>query len=186
MLMTDVPVTDTELLDGTRCVVRGLTPEDHPAMEQLFDSASDDNIYRRFFGISRHLAHSFVDGVCVVGDTHVALVAEIAGELVGMIDAEQTSAHAAEVSLFVADHFHHRGIGTALLHVAADGLRRRGFTTLTADVLTLNAAMLHVFQHSGLVVSMHRDESVVAVTMSLRTAGNADADPASQPPKETA
>lgn len=155
------------LLDGTSAVVRRLEPGDQGALDLMFDAASDENIYRRFFAMSRRLAHSFVDGVCHEDDTHVAWVAEVGGEVVAVLDAELSSPDTVDVSVFVADGFHRHGLGTLMLTRAARELRAKGITTMTADVLTTNTPMLHVFSHSGLPMSTHREDSAVSVRLDL-------------------
>ena len=132
---------DVLLADGSIAVIRPLHPGDGPGLHDLHEQVSDDAIRMRFFSVSRHAAHVYVDHVLSDPET-LALVAERHGRLIGLATAEPMSATRYEVAFLVSDDARGHGVGTLLLeHLAALALGR-GITTLEADVLTENHAML--------------------------------------------
>ena len=64
------------------------------------------------------------------------------------------STHTAEVAFAVRDEHQDKGIGTELLRYLTYLAQRQGLHGFTADVLTENKPMLHVFQEMGF--DMHR------------------------------
>jgi acyl-CoA synthetase (NDP forming)/GNAT superfamily N-acetyltransferase len=163
-----VAPADVLLADGSIAVVRPLSAEDGPALHDLHEHVSDDAIRLRFFSVSRHAAHTYVDHVLENPDS-LALVAEQHGRLIGLATAEPMSSTRAEVAFLVGDQARGRGVGTLLLeHLAALALRR-GFTELEADVLTENHAMLSVFSDAGYTSSRKYDVGTVVLTVGTTT-----------------
>jgi acyl-CoA synthetase (NDP forming)/GNAT superfamily N-acetyltransferase len=159
---------DVLLADGSIAVVRPLSADDGPALHDLHEHVSDDAIRLRFFSVSRHAAHSYVDHVLEAPDT-LALVAEQHGRLIGLATAEPMSSGRAEVAFLVGDHARGRGVGTLLLEHLASLALRRGFTELEADVLTENHAMLSVFSDAGYTSSRTYEFGTVVLTVGTTT-----------------
>jgi GNAT superfamily N-acetyltransferase len=157
---------DIVLMNGRVAHLRPARPTDRLLLEALHDRASQDNIYRRFFGTSRASSHQFVARLCAPESRVHALVATLDGSLVGLASAESIAADEAEVSLFVDDRLHHVGLGSVLLERLADWQRRNGVRTMVAEVLVSNGPMLRVFGHSGHVTSSEADASVVTLRLS--------------------
>jgi GNAT superfamily N-acetyltransferase len=65
------------------------------------------------------------------------------------------------------DTLHHRGVGRLLLGRLVDIARENGFTTLTAEVLTGNRAMLRLMRAMGLPQRTVRDVEVTTVVTDL-------------------
>jgi len=65
----------------------------------------------------------------------------------------------ADAAVTVADEYHRRGIGRALLRLMARSAIERGVRRFRADVLSENEAMLHVFQQVG--AELHHKEGAV-------------------------
>ena len=84
--------------------------------------------------------------------------------------------HTAEVAFAVADHMHHRGIATLLLEHLVSLARSRQITTFTAETLTENQAMLHVFADAGLPVRRRYREGVIELTFPLPGQDSPDSD----------
>jgi GNAT superfamily N-acetyltransferase len=157
---------DIVLMNGRIAHVRPARPTDRLLLEALHDRASQDNIYRRFFGVSRAPSRQFVARLCAPESRVHALVATLDGSLVGLATAESITADEAEVSLFVDDRLHHLGLASALLELLAEWQRRNGVRTMVAEVLASNGPMLRVFGHSGHVTSSEADLSVVTLRLS--------------------
>ena len=73
----------------------------------------------------------------------------------------------AEVAFVVVDQYQGQGIGAALMHHLAEIARGAGLKELIAQVLPDNAAMLKVFEKSGLPFDARREPGVVHVTLRL-------------------
>jgi len=78
------------------------------------------------------------------------------------IDAET---HTAEVALVVRDDEQDRGIGTELLNYLTVLAKREGLLGFTAEVLTENEAMMHLFERSGFTIDKRRDAGVYELRM---------------------
>ena len=167
-IAADAPPADVLLADGSIAVVRPLLPEDAAALHELHDQVSDDAVRLRFFTTSRHAAHAYVDHVVESPDT-MALVLEQHGRLTGFTTAEPLTPSRAEVSFLVADRARGLGVGTLLLeHLAALALSR-GFTSLEADVLIENHAMLSVFSDAGYPYERSLDYGTVVLELGTAT-----------------
>jgi L-amino acid N-acyltransferase YncA len=154
---------DIVLMNGRIAHVRAARPSDLGLIMALHDRASQDNIYRRFFGVSRESSHQFAQIVCAPHSRVHALVATLDGRVVGLATAEPIAPQEAEVSLFIDDRLHHLGVGSLLLDQLARWQRAHGIHTMVADVLASNGSMLRVFHHSGLTVRTHSDSTVVTL-----------------------
>jgi RimJ/RimL family protein N-acetyltransferase len=71
----------------------------------------------------------------------------------------------AEVAFAVIDEYQGRGVGAALMRHLVAIAREAGIHELVAEVFAGNAAMLKVFERSGLKMSARREDSVVHVTL---------------------
>jgi acyl-CoA synthetase (NDP forming)/GNAT superfamily N-acetyltransferase len=142
------------LSDGDTVLIRPATSADMDAVRQMHRDMSPDNIYFRFFSLSPVGAESEARRVCrQPGSDHVALLAWLSGELVGVASYEVAGPKkkdTAEIAFAVADHAHRRGVATLLLEHLVSAARDRGVLVLTAEVLAGNAAMLKVFAGAGL------------------------------------
>ncbi|SDK19010.1 bifunctional GNAT family N-acetyltransferase/acetate--CoA ligase family protein [Streptomyces indicus] len=129
-------------------------------------------------------------GECANGRLHGsrngyrALIAEHAGEVIGIAEYERSANRTelkdpaspqedtpdrttAEIALAVADHWHHRGVGTLLLEHLVSAARAAGITEFTADALAENHEVLRVFADLGLRTARHFDGPEVRCTIPL-------------------
>jgi len=158
------------LRDGARIEIRAQRPQDREGIRAALARMSQQSIYHRFFTVKRAFseqeARYFLDIDFV---KHVALVA-IADEngrptIVGGCRYIVMQPGVAEVSFTVIDAYQGKGVGSALMRHIAALARKAGLKELVADVLTDNAAMLRVFQRSGLLVSTKLVGTTVDVTL---------------------
>ncbi len=159
------------LLDGSTVEIRALRPEDKEEILAIYEHASPDLLYHRFFAVKHAFSekeqHYYLDDVDFV--SHIVLIAveKVNGHptIVGGCRSVVTEPGKAEVAFTVADAFQGHGLGMALMHhIAAIG-REAGLTEFTAEVLCDNAPMLGVFEHSGLDVKMRREGATVHVSL---------------------
>jgi RimJ/RimL family protein N-acetyltransferase len=150
-------------------VVRPITPADGPGLAAFHDALSDRSVYLRFFHPHPHLTpHEVTHFTTVDYRDRLALVAELEGAIVAVGRYDRApGTDEAEVAFVVADGLQRRGIATALLAALARAGRRLGIGELTAEVLTENAPMLHVFRAAGFPMTTHVSFGTVHVSMDI-------------------
>ncbi len=166
------------LADGTTITIRPARPGDYESVKQLHEAMSPDNLYLRFFSVSRAAGKNEARRVCREdAPGHGALLGWLGDELVGVASYESTGGPGyAEVAFAVADAMHGRGVATLLLEHLVSLARDRGVQVLTAQTLAENTAMLRVFADAGLGVQRTLEDGVVELTMPIpRTAALGEA-----------
>ena len=145
------PGTYALLTDGTTIEIRPAQPDDFEAVRDMHAQMSPENLYMRFFGVSRVAAEQEARRVCrEPAPDRAALLAVLDGRVIGCVSYQVTNGESAEVGMAVADDMHSRGIGTLLLEHMISLARRRGVRIFVAETLSENAPMLNVFAHAGL------------------------------------
>ena len=158
------------LTDGTTIEIRPARPEDFDAVRDMHAKMSPDNLYLRFFSMSRVAAEQEARRVCrEPTPDHAALLAVLDGEVAGCGSYERigTGSGSAEVAMAVADGMHKRGVGTLLLEHLISLAGGRGFRAFTAETLSENALMLKVFADAGLPVQRALSDGVYDFTFPL-------------------
>ena len=108
---------DVVLRDGSTVFVRPVRPDDGEALHHLIQGLSERSAYFRFFTIPRSPDREVHRLVACDGDESAAMVAELAGRIVGVasyVRQPGRPAHA-EVAFAVSDVAQGHGIGTQLL-----------------------------------------------------------------------
>jgi acyl-CoA synthetase (NDP forming)/GNAT superfamily N-acetyltransferase len=148
-------------------IIRPTGPEDYEPVRRLHEAMSPDNLYFRFFTMSRVSAEQEARRVCLEGRPGtVALVGLLGDELVGVASYELASDGVdAEVALAVADGMHRRGVATLLLEHLVSLARAHGVKAFTAEVLADNYAVLHVLTDSGLAIRRRLNNGVVELSI---------------------
>jgi acyl-CoA synthetase (NDP forming)/L-amino acid N-acyltransferase YncA len=167
---------DTLTADGAIVRIRPAGPDDASDLTALYQRASDESLYRRFFSMGR--SQIFAE---VARDVRPAepglrtLVAVEHGRLIGVGSyARLDDPGQAEFAIFVDDAAHDRGIGTLLLEHLTVHARRDGVRELVGDVLPTNAPMMRVATDIGRPMRTHFDAGVVQVRLDT-TADPSDA-----------
>lgn len=171
MLARDYSATEL-LRDGRTAEIRALRPEDRAGMLAAIGRTSKQSLYRRFFAVKREFTDQEVDFfVNVDFVNHVALVAVLTEDerqmIVGGARYIAVGTGEAEVAFVVDDAHQGRGIGAALMRHLTAIARQAGIKELIAEVLPENAAMLRVFETSGLRTTTRREADVIHVTLQL-------------------
>ena len=93
------------LTDGSTVEIRSAQPEDAEAVRAMHAAMSPDNLYLRFFSLSPYSGEREAERVCLPpGADHGALLAWLAGRLVGVASYEPVgAAGSAEVAFAVPD-----------------------------------------------------------------------------------
>lgn len=137
--------------------IRELTPDDAPAIEQLFHRMSDRSRYLRFASATPRLTHRLRRHLIGMdGRRHVALGAFTRGPfahrtLAGMANFIRTDDDVpqAEFAIAVADDVQRQGLGRLLLRALLDDAAHRGLHRLTFTALPENAGLLSLAASLG-------------------------------------
>jgi RimJ/RimL family protein N-acetyltransferase len=160
------------LRNGRRLEIRALRPDDRNRLVEAVDHASQQSLYRRFFGVKRYFTEkeiSFFVNVDFINHVALVAIAEEDGQptIVGGGRYVVTAPGTAEVAFMVLDRYQGQGIGAVLMRHLSLIAREAGLRELTAEVLPSNKAMLKVFQKSGLSLSTKREAESTHVTLQL-------------------
>lgn len=142
-------------------MIRHVRPGDGPAIADFYARLSPDSRRSRFFGSGRGLdalqAERFARARQRGGDGFLAIGAD--GEVIGHLCLEpirdQPAARVEEVAVAVTERWRGRGLGRDLLNAAIGSARRRGVGSLEATMLTSNAPIHALLEHTGLRWSGH-------------------------------
>ncbi len=158
------------LTDGTTIEIRPARPDDFDAVRDMHAKMSPENLYLRFFSMSRVAAEREAQRICgEPAPGRAALLAVLGRRLIGCGSYEVTddASGSAEVALTVADDMHNRGVGTLLLEHLISLARSRGVRTFVAETLTENALMLQVFANAGLRAHRTLEDGVYNLSFPL-------------------
>ncbi len=173
------------LRNGTPAVVRAIRPDDRERLQTAFRALDPETVYMRYFSYKPELSQADLDRLCN-SDFHervVLVVTQDAGSAEIIVASAGYVRHpvpggapAAEVAFTVEEDMQGQGISSKLLEVLAAMARADGIERFDAEVLSRNAAMLHVFEHSGLAMQVQPEaDGVVRLSLSLAVAQQPDA-----------
>jgi GNAT superfamily N-acetyltransferase len=137
-------------------MIRHVRPSDGPAIAAFYAGLSPESRRSRFFGachgIGELQAERFARARQRGGDGFLALGAD--SEVIGHLCLEPTGdrggGRVEEVAVAVAESWRGRSLGRDLLNVAIRSARRRGVLALEATMLTGNAPIHALLEHTGL------------------------------------
>ncbi len=159
---------DAVLSDGSVVHLRPIAATDEDRLRAFHASLSPETIYYRFFAPYPELTSKDVRRFTHVDyDDRVAIVATVAGEIVGIGRYDRFSATDAEVAFTVRDDYQGRGLGSVLLEHLAVAARERGIRRFVAEVLPGNRRMVGTFSHAGYRVAQELDEGVIKLAFEI-------------------
>jgi GNAT superfamily N-acetyltransferase len=131
--------------------VRPLETGEHDALGRVFEGMSRASRYSRYLtglgGLPASMARALTE---VDGSRHVAWLASVDGEPVGIGRWIRTAPETAELAFEVVDRHHDRGIGTVLVDVLTTVAAVSGIQRLEATVLPTNTPSLRLLERVGL------------------------------------
>jgi RimJ/RimL family protein N-acetyltransferase len=164
--------------DGAQVDVRPIEPGDKDAMRDSFAKLSPQSRYERFLSPLDQLSNSMLRYFTEVDHhDHEALVAfdPEDGRAIGVARyVREEDPEVAEAAIIVADDWHGRGLGTALLHELADRAREEGIRRFTAMVLARNEDMIDMLFRLGPAKVVDRSNGTVQIEADLPPAGVGD------------
>ncbi len=162
------PPSAVTLRDGSGVDLRPVAAHDEGAMRAFLEGVSPESLRRRFCGATdpARVAMSLVGG-CGVGDVGLVAQAASSTEIVAHGASFRIDASRAEVAFLVTDVWQGRGLGGLLLSCLVEDAEQRGVSTLVAEVLPGNRAMIAVFERCGYPVAVRWDAHGVEVEIDL-------------------
>jgi L-amino acid N-acyltransferase YncA len=141
------------LRDGARVLLRPLTRDDRQALIDLFSPVTPEE--KRYFRTDvndPNIVGSWVDALDY--DKVLPIVAIFGNRIVG--DATMhfrtfTARHIAELRIFLAKDFRHRGLGGRMLQALIDLAKRRNLLFLEVEVVSDQTHIIKAFQSVGFV-----------------------------------
>ena len=122
----DVSGIDALTMDGRIVRVRPVRPTDDAAIRDLYERASAESRYMRFFGGGAAIEGEVQRLVRPAGGDHVAMLVEQDAGVVAVASYERIDDNTAEFAVFVDDTRQGQGIGTLALEHLAAAARRDG------------------------------------------------------------
>ncbi len=161
------------LPDGTRVVVRTITPADKDRLSEGLARLSSDAVHSRFLSAKPRLTGQELRYLTEVdGDSHFALVAMLSDRLDALVAVARyvrlaDDPSTAEVAVTVGDELQGRGLGTRLGLLLADHARDSGIERFSASMLTDNVAAHRLFSRISHRMSRDRFGAVDEVVAEL-------------------
>jgi RimJ/RimL family protein N-acetyltransferase len=164
------------LRDGEEILIRPIRPDDREELAEGMRRLSPESRYRRFFTPTSELSAAALSYLTELDHhDHEALVALDPGSEHGIGVARFVRSaddpELAEVAVAVADSWHNRGVGTALLDRLTQRAREEGVRRFSAEVLADNRPMLELIEDLGNVTLRHLDHGSVEVEVELPPEG---------------
>jgi len=157
--------------DGLEILLRPVQISDEPLLKDFFYALSDQSIYQRFISARKDMPHERLQEFAVIDFTQemaiVAVKEEAArSEILGLVQyGIAPDAHSAEVALVVRDDVQNHGVGTELLSYITQIAKRAGLIGFSAEVLTENHAMMHLFEKAGFTIEKKRGAGIYELRM---------------------
>jgi len=155
-------------LPSERIEIRPIRPEDREALADGIRRMSPESRYRRFFSPTAGLTGSQLTYLTEVDHhDHEALVAvdpdTDRGIGVARFVRSQSDPELAEFAVAVADDWHRRGVGSALLHRLTERAREEGIRRFSGLILEENRPMLELADELGDVQVRDRAAGAVEI-----------------------
>lgn len=164
------------LRDGARVLLRPLVHEDRQALINLFAPISLED--RRTFrtDVSKpEVVGSWVDNLDY--DRVLPIVAVLNDRIVGDATLHFGSGpmrHIAEVRIFLAKDFRHRGLGSRMLQALIDIAKRRSLYILQVQIVSDQTPIIKAFQNAGFSLKCVMDDYFMLADGELRDIAHLD------------
>jgi RimJ/RimL family protein N-acetyltransferase len=159
---------------GLEILLRPVKISDEPLLKDFFYSLSDNSLYRRFISVRKDMPHERLQDFTIIDYSKEMVILAVINRLekeevvgVGQYGIDEAT-HTAEVAVVVKDDYQNKGIGTELLAYLTYLAKKQGLFGFTAEVLTENKPMLHLFEKMGFDIETRSAEGVYELNMAFR------------------
>ena len=154
--------------------IRPVKISDEPLLKDFFYSLSDNSLHRRFLSYRQDMPHERLQDFVVIDHTKEVVLVVFSEDqknqqilAVGQYGIDENT-HTAEVSFAVRDDKQNLGIGFELLKYLTYMAKRQGLLGFTAEVLTENKPMLHVFEKGGFDMKKKNEGGVYVLMLKFK------------------
>jgi acetyltransferase len=157
------------LRDGTALRVRSLAADDAPALVDLFDHLTPEDVRARFFVTLRALPPALLERLSHPDrERELALAAlcpDTPGALCGVVrlSADADDPSRAEFAVVVRSDWKRRGLGRALIEAIIHRARERGIAELYGVILADNEAMIALARRLGFAIAADRGDARLVI-----------------------
>lgn len=141
------------LKDGAYVLLRPMTKEDRPHLDELFAATAEDDLrYFREDIRNPQLLQSWCDNLDY--NKVMPMLALVKDRAVGNCSLHfmrGPKRHIGEVRVFLAKDFRKRGLGMKMIRVMVDFARRQGLSLLLAEVIADKTKVARAFEQVGFV-----------------------------------
>lgn len=147
--------TSVVLENGKEMFLRPIKATDETALQKLYYSLKDQDVFLRFMGTDPHFPHRRMQALTVVDyEERMAVVATLGPigreEILGIGRYEKSpNSDIAEVAFTVREEMRRMRIGASLLEHLTVIARNKGVKGFRAEILMRNKAMMGLFKTSG-------------------------------------
>ena len=140
-------------------LLRAIKLSDEPLLKDFFYSLSPESMHKRFISKRLDMPHERLQEFTVIDYTKemVIVVTIIKDEKEIIIGLGQYGihepTHTAEIAFVVRDDYQNNGIGRELLEYLTRLAKKKGILGFTAEVLSYNRPMLHLFKQMGFEIN---------------------------------
>ena len=159
---------------GMEILLRPVNISDEPLLKDFFYSLSDQSLYRRFISLRKDMPHERLQDFAIIDYTKETVILAVISEdekeeVIGMGQyGINDITHTAEVAFVVRDDYQNKGIGTELLSYLTYLAKKQGLLGFTAEVLTENRPMLHLFEKMGFDIEKRTGGGVYEMRIAFR------------------
>jgi RimJ/RimL family protein N-acetyltransferase len=164
------------LRNGTAVLIRAIRPDDRQRIIDAFHKLDQETIYTRFFSAKKELSEADLGRIDAADFEHAVVLVATLGSgddetIIGggayTVLARPGEPRTAEVSFTIEEDHQGQGLSGLFMRLLTQIGRERGIQRFEAEVLAGNAAMLKVFQRSGLPMTQQSEDGVVHVVLAL-------------------
>lgn len=167
-------VTECQLTDGTRLLIRPIRPEDAQLEQEFVRNLSEESRYFRFMNSVQELSESMLVRFTQIDynrELALVAVADENGREVELGVARYVinpDGESCDFALVVADRIRGKGLGRKLMGSLMDAARARGLKQIRGEVLKTNDRMLKLMVRLDFhIVNSTEDDSVKVVFKEL-------------------
>jgi acyl-CoA hydrolase/RimJ/RimL family protein N-acetyltransferase len=154
---------------GTSIFFRPVRATDERAIQDLIYDLPEQDVFTRFFHSLKSFPHTVAMPFAAIDYNDKMAIAAVIGKeepesrekIIGIGRyIRDPHSNLAEVAFTTHQDWQDRGIGTFLLQYLVRIARQKNISGFTADVLSRNKAMMHVFSKAGYPLTTHLEEGI--------------------------